>query len=143
VHGAVVNSLGLRKLGFSRDTPDPPGGIIHREAGGTPNGILSESAFMGPLFFNAPSIYSKVMAGYDGESRVAMMERCAARYHRLGIVGVHDPFVDGPTLRTYQKAAAEGRLPLRIRAYILNRWADSLIAAGVGSAPSRSSWTGA
>jgi predicted amidohydrolase YtcJ len=133
VHGAVVNSLALRKLRFSRKTPDPPGGVIHREAGGVPNGVLSESAFMGPLFFNTPSIYAEGMAGYEREDRVAMMARCAALYHRLGIVGVHDPFVDGPTLRTYQEAETQGRLPLRLRAYVLNRWADPIIAAGVGS----------
>jgi len=86
---------------------------------------------MGPLFFNTPSIYAVMMADYEGDSMVSMMERCAARYHRLGIVGVHDPFVDGPTLRVFQEAADAGRLPLRVRAYVLNRWADPLMAAGI------------
>jgi predicted amidohydrolase YtcJ len=131
VHGAVVNSLALKELGFMKKTPDPPGGKIYRDARGEPNGILSESAFMGPLFFNSPSIYSKMMAEYDREGRVEMMSRCAAYYHRLGIVGANDPFVDALTLRTYQEAAEAGRLPFRLHAFILNTWADPLMAAGI------------
>jgi predicted amidohydrolase YtcJ len=131
VHEAVVNGRGLEGLRITEDTPDPPGGKILRASDRTPNGILSESAFMGPLFFDTPSIYSKVMAEYDKEERVEMMIRCAARFHRLGIVGAHDPFVDAQTLRTYQSAAESGRFLFRLYAYILNKWADPLVAAGI------------
>jgi len=131
VHGAVANSAALGELGFSKETPDPPGGVIHRDSDGSPNGILSESAFMGPLFFNTPSIYAKIMAAYDDEARARMMIRCAEKYHRFGVVGAHDPFVDSMTLRTYQNVAAAGRFPFRLYAYILNTWADPLLAAGI------------
>ena len=131
VHGAVVNSRALAELGFTKDTPDPPGGLIHRSETGEPNGILSESAFMNPLFFANPSIQMKMMAAYDREQRVEMMQRCAAAYHRLGIVGAHDPFVDAQVLRTYQEAAAGGCFPFRMYAYILNEWADPLIRVGI------------
>ncbi len=131
VHGAVVNSLALRELGFARETPDPPGGKIHRDANGDPNGLLSESAFMGPLFFESPSIYNKMVAGYEKESRAEMMIRCAEQYRELGIVGAHDPFVDSLTLRTYQEVADAGRFPFRLYAYISNHWADPLISAGI------------
>jgi len=131
VHGAVVNSLALKELGFTRETPDPPGGKIHRYENGDPNGILSESAFMGPLFFESPSIYNKMLAGYEKELRAEMMIRCAEHYHQLGIVGAHDPFVDSLTLRTYQEVADAGRFPFRLYAYISNYWADHLISAGI------------
>ena len=131
VHGAVVNSLALRELGFRKETPDPPGGKIVRDAKGEPNGILSESAFMGPLFFDTPSIYMKMVAEYDREGRAEMMIRCAAHYHGLGLVGAHDPFVDALTLRTYQEVADAGRFPFRLYAYILNHWADPLMSAGI------------
>jgi predicted amidohydrolase YtcJ len=131
VHGCVVNSLALKELGFTRKTPNPPGGVIHRDAKGNPDGILTESAFMGPLFFATPSIYSKMMAEYDREGRIEMMARCAARFQRLGIVGAHDPFVDAATLRTYQDAEAAGKFPFRLYAFILNQWADPLLAAGI------------
>jgi predicted amidohydrolase YtcJ len=132
LHGAVVNSFALRELGYTKKTPDPAGGKILRDASGNPNGILSESAFMGPLFFNTPSIYMKMMAEYDREGRAAMIERCATNYHRLGLVGAHDPFVDALTLRTYQETAEAGRFPFRLNAYILNHWSASLMSAGIG-----------
>jgi len=131
IHGAVVNSLALKELGFTKKTPDPPGGEILRDANGDPNGILSESAFMGPLFFDSPSIYMKMMAEYDRDGRAEMMTRCAAHFHRLGLVGAHDPFVDASTLRTYQDVANVGRFPFRLSAYILNKWADPLMSAGI------------
>jgi predicted amidohydrolase YtcJ len=131
VHGAVVNSLALQELGFNRDTPDPIGGKIHRDTNGALNGILTESAFMGPLFFDTPSIYGKIMADYDSTERAEMISRCTALYHGLGLVGAHDPFVDALTLRTYQRVANTGRFPFRLHAYTLNRWADPLLAAGI------------
>jgi predicted amidohydrolase YtcJ len=130
-HGAVVNSPALGELGFTRGTPDPPGGRIHRYPDGNPNGILSESAFMGPLFFESPSIYNKILAGYEKESRAEMMIRCAEHYHQLGIVGGHDPFVDSLTLSTYQEVADAGRFRFRLYAYISNHWAHPLISAGI------------
>ena len=59
------------------------------------------------------------------------MIRCAATYHRLGIAGAHDPFVDADTLRKYQTVADSGRCPFRLYAYILNKWADPLLSAGI------------
>jgi hypothetical protein len=132
VHGAVVNSLALQELGYTRKTPDPPGGKICRDDKGEPNGILSESAFMGPLFFNSPSIYSRMMAEYDQAARVEMISSCVALFQRLGIVGVSDPFVDAMTLRAYQGAALAGHFPFRLHAFILNHWASPLMAAGIG-----------
>jgi len=131
VHGGVVNSLALKKLGFTRKSLNPPGGIIHRDKNGDPNGILSESAFMGTLFFASPSIYSKMMNEYEREDRARMMCGCAAQYHRLGITGAHDPFVDAITLKAYQDASNSGQFLFRIYAFILNQWADSLLKAGI------------
>ncbi|HSR12597.1 MAG TPA: amidohydrolase family protein, partial [Thermodesulfobacteriota bacterium] len=91
VHGCVVNTAALKELGITKKTADPPGGKIYRDAKGEPTGVLSESAFMGPLFFQTPSIYSKMMKEYDRAGRMEMMSRCAARHQRLGLVGAHDP----------------------------------------------------
>jgi predicted amidohydrolase YtcJ len=131
VHGSVVNSLALKKLGFTKRSPNPPGGIIGRAQKGEPNGILSESAFMVPLFFQTPSIYSQMVADYDSSARIAMMSRCATRFHKLGIVGAHDPFVDSMTLRTYQEAEKAGSFPFRLHAYILNHWSEPILNSGI------------
>jgi hypothetical protein len=44
-HIAVMNSRALEAVGYTAETPDPPGGVIRREADGkTPNGVLEELA---------------------------------------------------------------------------------------------------
>ncbi len=44
-HFAVLNSAMLKLVGYTADTPNPPGGVIRREADGkTPNGVLEEAA---------------------------------------------------------------------------------------------------
>ena len=43
-HTIWANSLALRRAGITRDTPDPVGGEIVRDADGEPTGILRESA---------------------------------------------------------------------------------------------------
>lgn len=37
---ALLNRAALRAAGFTRDTPDPPGGLIERDASGDPTGLL-------------------------------------------------------------------------------------------------------
>lgn len=41
-HACVLNSAGLASVGIGRDTPDPPGGVIVRDAAGVPTGLLLE-----------------------------------------------------------------------------------------------------
>jgi len=43
-HGGVANSVALRIAGITRETPDPPGGTIERDAHGEPTGVLLERA---------------------------------------------------------------------------------------------------
>jgi len=45
LHQCVVSSAGLDALGIGRDTPDPPGGEIARDAAGEPTGFLIERAW--------------------------------------------------------------------------------------------------
>lgn len=42
-HVAALNTRGLAVSGFSRDTPNPEGGILRRKPDGTPNGVIEEA----------------------------------------------------------------------------------------------------
>jgi hypothetical protein len=48
-HMALANSLALKLAGITRETPDPPGGTIVRDAQGDPTGILKDAA-MDPVY---------------------------------------------------------------------------------------------
>jgi predicted amidohydrolase YtcJ len=43
-HMMVCNSLALERAKITRDTPDPPGGVIVRDAKGEPTGVLKDAA---------------------------------------------------------------------------------------------------
>jgi hypothetical protein len=42
-HVAALNSKALGLVGFTKDTPDPAGGVIRRRPDGTPDGVIEES----------------------------------------------------------------------------------------------------
>ncbi|MGB7211696.1 MAG: amidohydrolase [Gemmatimonadales bacterium] len=104
VHSAWVNSAALRRAGITRDTPDPYGGRIVRDASGEPTGLLLERAVelvLAHLPPVAPGTLQAAVVDGIGEA------------HRLGITGVHD--VEGlPAWATWRGLARSGELPLRV-----------------------------
>lgn len=82
---ALLNAAALRAAGYTRDTPDPPGSEIVRDANGTPTGLLLAKP-------NALLLYSALAKGpklpYDyqlNSTRHYMRE-----LNRLGITSVVD-----------------------------------------------------
>ncbi len=45
-HGRLVNSVALRMSNITKETDDPPGGKIYRDAGGNPTGYLSDATVL-------------------------------------------------------------------------------------------------
>ena len=43
-HSALANSLAFKMAGVTKNTPDPPGGVIVRDAKGEPTGVLKDAA---------------------------------------------------------------------------------------------------
>ncbi len=82
---AMLNRAALRALGFGRDTPDPPGGEIVRDAGGEPTGLLlaRPSAFI---------LYSTLARGpkLDFDAQVISTRHYMREMNRLGITSVCD-----------------------------------------------------
>ncbi|WP_338519259.1 amidohydrolase [Alteromonas gracilis] len=73
-HFAIVNSVGLEKLGIDKNTPDPEGGLIRREPGGTePNGVLEELAAI-PYMMQAlsPTSPEALMRFFDAGQEMAL-----------------------------------------------------------------------
>ena len=82
---ALLNQAALRALGFSKDTPNPPGGLIERDKNGNPTGLLIAEP-------NSFILYSTIARAprlpYDDQlnsSRQFMRE-----LNRLGVTSVID-----------------------------------------------------
>lgn len=104
-HNACMNTAAFAAVGIDADTADPQNGIIVREATGTPQGLLYETAI---AFAEArmPALGDEAYA--DGV-RWAM-----ALANRNGITGVLDALVKERHVRVYQGLAKADELNLRI-----------------------------
>ncbi len=114
-HAAWVNKEALDIARITRDTPDPEGGKIVRDAHGEPTGVLID---------NAVDLIEAVMpAPTESEMREAI-EKAARECVKVGLTEVHDMGVELEILSIYKTLLAENKLPLRVYA----------VLAGVGPA---------
>lgn len=111
-HSCWVNSAALGELGITRDTPDPIGGRIGRDADGEPDGMLYETAAQA----HAWAFLAGVTTDAD---RDAAVERTLAAYAATGVTGVVDMAFDDLGLAAFQRAIERrgGSLPLRVAAH--------------------------
>jgi predicted amidohydrolase YtcJ len=107
-HAIWLNSAALRAAGITKDTPDPAGGRIERDAAGNPTGVLMD---------NANDLVKKVMPAPTRDERRAAVNAVMRRLNSFGVTGVGDA-----GLRTdiplYREMADEGALTVRIYAMI-------------------------
>jgi predicted amidohydrolase YtcJ len=83
---ALVNRIGLKLLGYSKNTPNPPSGEIVRDADGNPTGVLiaRPNAF---LLYNTLNMLPKLTAEQAVSSTIAYMREL----NRFGVTSVMDP----------------------------------------------------
>ena len=126
-HMALVNTRALELAGITRDTPDPPGGSIVRDANGEPTGMLKDAA-MNAVYAVIPEANATEIAT---ALRAAMREA-----NENGVTSVQDMSASPAILRAYQQLLADGELSVRVYgAQPLSRWerlADAGIAADFG-----------
>ncbi|MFI5261922.1 MAG: amidohydrolase, partial [Candidatus Limnocylindrales bacterium] len=139
LHSRWVSSAALAAAGLlASGVGDPPGGVIERDADGTPSGLLLEHA--------AGLVDGSIPAPTDEQIGPAL-EAYAGRLASLGIVACHDPgelapdpaALRGPAL--YGRLAAGGRLPLRVHGSVrvdqLELAIEHGLRTGAGVAPDR------
>ena len=82
---ALLNGAALRAVGYTRDTPNPPGGEISRDANGNPTGMLLAKP-------NAGILYSTLAKGpkLPLDYQVNSTRHFMRELNRLGVTGVID-----------------------------------------------------
>ncbi|MFP5515102.1 MAG: amidohydrolase [Alphaproteobacteria bacterium] len=110
---ALLNAAALRAVGYTKDTPNPPGGEIVRDAAGNPTGLLLAQP-------NATILYSTLAKGpkLPPEYQLNSTRHFMREMNRLGVTGVIDA---GGGYQNYpddyaiiEKLHADGELTLRI-----------------------------
>ncbi len=114
-HEVATNSLGLQLAGINRDTPDPVGGTIKRDAAGEPTGTLVENA--GHALVEAAS------PDTTPESLEADLRRATASFLSFGITSVGEAFLTSPAMfQTYQRLRADVDTPTPRYNLMISHW---------------------
>ena len=126
-HMALANSEALRRAGVTRETPDPPGGLIVRDANGEPTGVLKDAAM---------SFVYRVMPEPSFEEKLTAARRATEHAASLGVTSVQDVSA-GNDGGVYQELLRRGRLRTRIYAVsplpVWERIGRTGVRAGFGS----------
>jgi hypothetical protein len=110
---ALLNRAALRAVGYTRDTPNPPGGEIQRAPGGEPTGLLLAKP-------SALILYATLAKGpkLPPEHQLNSTRHFMREMNRLGVTGVIDAgggFQNYPDdYEIIQKLHDDGELTLRI-----------------------------
>src|SRR5579859_5842492 len=110
---AMLNAAALRVVGYDKNTPDPPGGEIIRDARGEPTGLLLAKPNAGILYATLAK-GPKLPFDYQLNSTRHFMREL----NRLGVTGAIDAgggFQNYPDdYAVIQKLADEGQLTIRL-----------------------------
>jgi len=110
---ALLNAAAIRAVGYTKDTPQPPGGEITRDADGNPTGLLLAKP-------NALILYATLAKGpkLPFDYQVNSTRHFMRELNRLGVTGVIDAgggFQNYPEdYAVIQKLADEGQMTVRL-----------------------------
>ena len=108
-HLGALNSLALAKVGITRDTPNPRGGVIVKDADGNPTGILEENAFIGSAM--------KLLADLDVESMKTIAQAGTELWAEYGYTTAIEGRSTPPQVDALRIAGEEGRFKIDVLTY--------------------------
>ena len=106
-HLSACNSLALAKANYTKDTPDPVGGVIRRDEHGNPNGVLEEPPAREPVFRHIP-------APTEADWMEGIKAACAA-YTAKGVTTAQDGFTATGDWGALKRAHELGLLRNRVQ----------------------------
>lgn len=109
-HLAVMNHKGLELAGYHAQSPDPAGGVIRREADGkTPDGVLEEMAFFGPIF--------KVMGSLNNQANEKIALAGIKAYTQFGFTTGQEGRASQAATDTFRSLSKDKKLLIDVAVY--------------------------
>jgi predicted amidohydrolase YtcJ len=121
-HSAWANSLALKLAGVTRDTPNPPNGIIERDASGEPTGILREASGEG--------LVTALIPPPSRADTAKALKWALDTMLAQGVTALDDAFVTEDVAQAYADLADAGQLHQRVRGCLF--WGDEGLIARRG-----------
>lgn len=104
-HVIVANSMALKLAGITKDTPDPDGGRIGRDANGEPDGWLYENSAM--------DLVEKVFPAKTEDELIDGIVGIGKYINSVGITSLIDCNMTFDCMRSYKEAYKAGKLTYR------------------------------
>jgi predicted amidohydrolase YtcJ len=104
-HVAAVNSKALELAGVTRATPNPPGGIIVRDADGEPTGLMLE---------RARAVFAGLVPTLGAEAYMQNMRRLMAELNAYGLTTLTNPSTADAAIVAMERLSGGGLSTLRI-----------------------------
>jgi predicted amidohydrolase YtcJ len=123
-HAAVANKAAMDAAGLTRETTDPDGGRIIRDANGNPTGTLIDKA-MGLVSNKIPPTTREQL-----EEQILLAD---AEARRLGLTMVHDAGANTETVEAYKRLIDSGKLQTRL--YVMLRGPMSMLKPHFDAGP--------
>ena len=114
-HAKWLNTRALQAAGITKDTLDPPGGRIERDAAGSPSGVLVDKAML---------LVEKVIPQPSAADLRDALKAALSHMSSVGLTGVGDAGINAAQADVYRQMADEGQLTVRIYAMIRDTGAD-------------------
>jgi predicted amidohydrolase YtcJ len=108
-HVAALNSKGLETVGFTRDTPDPAGGVLRRRADGMPNGVIEESA--------VTQVGNPILSRVNAEIDAMVIDKGQELYARFGYTTAEEARAYPPVSSALEKAANNQKFRIDVISY--------------------------
>lgn len=123
-HTGWANTAAMRLAGVDRETPDPPAGVIVRDADGNPTGAFKEEA---------QALIDRVVPQPTDDEDRDSVRRAIAGLHASGITAAQDAWLTPVELAFWDDFHGDGELALRFRGALimepeqtLDEWRDRL-----------------
>lgn len=104
-HTGWANSRALALAGITRDTPDPPNGVIVKDAKGEPTGALKEAA---------QGLVRRLVPPPTDEERYRALKKRLAQAASYGLTSVQNASFIGSELAAWDRVIAEDGLKVRV-----------------------------
>ena len=114
-HAAWLNTKALQLAGITKESKDPVGGRIERDADGNPTGVLVDKAM---------TLVDKVVPESTDAERAAAIKAALKHMNSVGLTSVGDAGDNAADIALYKQFANQGLLSVRIYAMIRGTGAD-------------------
>lgn len=108
-HAAWVNSAALKIAGINKDSKDPVGGHIERDADGNPTGVLVDVAM---------ELVTKTIPPATAKQQAEALDGALAEMASVGLTSVGDAGIGWTEFNLYKDYADQGKLTARLYAMI-------------------------